>query len=66
MSGQGIDSSRDNALCTCSQTRQLVGGNISKVLSRADLFSVSDDTGCLYAAVGDEASNSVTYHFHSI
>ena len=61
MSGQGVDSSADNSLCSCSETRQLVGGKISKVLSRAALFSYSDDTDCMYAAVGDEASNSVSF-----
>ena len=59
MSGHGVDSSADNTLCRCTQTRQLIGGNISKVLSRAALFSFASDTDCLYAAAGDEASNSV-------
>ena len=60
MSGQGLDSSAQNSLCTCFQTRQFVGGSFSKLLSRAALFSLPNDAGHLYAAVGDEASCSVS------
>lgn len=58
MSGQGLESSQDNPLCTCTQQNQLIGGSVSKVLSRASLFSVSDENDSLYAAIGDEASSS--------
>jgi len=58
MSGHGVDSSAQNSLCTCVQTRQFAGGNCSKLLSRAALFSLPNEADRLYAAVGDEASCS--------
>lgn len=61
MSGQGLESSQENSLCTATQMKQLVGGSVSKVLSRSSLFSLSSDTDDLYAAVSDEASNSVRF-----
>ena len=66
MSGSGVESSTDNSLCTCSQVKQLVGGNISKVLSRSTLFTCIGEEEHLFAAAGDEASNSVWQFFPRI